>query len=443
MARRRILILGAAGRDFHDFNVLFRGDPATEVVAFTAQQIPHIENRRYPPELAGALYPDGIPIHPESRLEELVRAHAVDACVMAYSDVSHEAVMHLASRANAAGADFLLLAAGRTMLESTRPVVAVCASRTGAGKSPLTRAVVRVLRGAGKRVAVLRHPMPYGDLARQAVQRFATYEDLDHYETTIEEREEYEPHLAARSVVYAGVDYEAILRRAEAEADILVWEGGNNDTSFLRASLYLTIVDPHRVGDELTYHPGETNVRLADVVIVSKVDTAPPDAVERVRANVRSVNPRAQILEAALPIAVEDPALLRGKRVLAVEDGPTLTHGEMRFGAAVLAAEQAGAAEIVDPRPYAAGELKDVFERYPAVGPLLPAMGYSAAQVRDLEETIRRAADAGVQAVAIGTPIDLARLVSIPVPHTRVTYECEVRGRPDLGDVLAPILERP
>lgn len=443
MARRRILILGAAGRDFHDFNVLFRSDPAIEVVAFTAQQIPHIANRRYPPELAGALYPDGIPIHPEEQLEELVRTHAVDACVMAYSDVSYEAVMHLASRANAAGADFLLLAPGRTMLESVRPVVAVCASRTGAGKSPLTRAIVRLLRAAGRRVAVLRHPMPYGELAHNAVQRFATREDLDRYDVTIEEREEYEPHIAAGSVVYAGVDYEAVLRRAEADADVVVWEGGNNDTSFLRASIYLTVVDPHRAGDELRYYPGETNVRLADAIVISKVGTAPAGAVEQVRANVRTLNPRAPILEAALPITIEDPAVLRGKRVLAVEDGPTLTHGEMRYGAAMLAAEKAGAAEIVDPRPYAAGELKDVFERYPGTGPVLPAMGYGPAQIRDLEETIRRAAAAGVEAVAIGTPIDLARLISIPVAHTRVTYECEIRGKPDLSDVLAPLLERP
>ncbi|HEX7089063.1 MAG TPA: GTP-binding protein [Longimicrobiales bacterium] len=439
MARTRILILGAAGRDFHDFNVVYRGDPAYEVVAFTAQQIPHIANRTYPPSLAGDLYPEGIPIYEEDRLEELVREHAVDACVMAYSDVSHVAVMHLASRANAAGAHFLLLAAERTMLESRRPVVAVCASRTGAGKSPVTRKVVRVLREAGRRVAILRHPMPYGDLERQAVQRFATYEDLDRCETTIEEREEYEPHIAAGSVVYAGVDYGAIVRRAEAEADVLVWEGGNNDTSFLKAAVYLTVVDPHRVGDELTYYPGETNVRLADAIIVGKVDTAPAGAVERVRANVRSVNPHAQILEAAFPLTVGDPGVLRGRRVLAIEDGPTLTHGEMTYGAASIAAREAGAAALVDPRPYAVGEVRQVFDRYPAIGPLLPAMGYGETQVRELEETIRRAA-AEAEAVAIGTPVDLGRLISIPIPYTRVTYECEIRGRPGLLEVLAPVL---
>ncbi|HEY8469107.1 MAG TPA: GTP-binding protein [Longimicrobiales bacterium] len=439
MARTRILILGAAGRDFHDFNVVYRGNPAYEVVAFTAQQIPHIANRTYPPSLAGALYPQGIPIYEEDRLEELVREHRVDACVMAYSDVSHIAVMHLASRANAAGAHFFLLAAERTMLESRRPVVAVCASRTGAGKSPVTRLIVHMLREAGRRVAILRHPMPYGDLERQAVQRFATYEDLDRYQTTIEEREEYEPHIAAGSVVYAGVDYEAILRRAEAEADVLVWEGGNNDTSFLKASVYLTVVDPHRAGDELTYYPGETNVRLADAIIVSKVDTAPEGAVERVRANVQSVNPRARILEAAFPLTVGDPDVLRGKRVLAIEDGPTLTHGEMTYGAASIAAREAGAAALVDPRPYAVGEVREVFDRYPAIGPLLPAMGYGETQVRELEETIRRAA-AEAEAVAIGTPVDLGRLISIPIPSTRVTYECEIRQRPELLEVLAPVL---
>jgi predicted GTPase len=439
MTRTRILILGAAGRDFHDFNVVFRGDPAYEVVAFTAQQIPHIANRTYPPSLAGSLYPRGIPIYEEDRLEELVREHRVDACVMAYSDVSHVAVMHLASRANAAGADFLLLAAERTMLESRRPVVAVCASRTGAGKSPLARLIVHLLREAGRRVAVLRHPMPYGDLERQAVQRFATYEDLDRYETTIEEREEYEPHIAAGSVVYAGVDYEAILRRAEAEADVLVWEGGNNDTSFLRATVYLTVVDPHRAGDELTYYPGETNVRLADAIIVSKVDTAPEGAVERVRANVRSINPCARILEAAFPLTIGDPGILRGKRVLAIEDGPTLTHGEMTYGAASIAAREAGAAGLVDPRPYAVGEVREVFDRYPSIGPLLPAMGYGETQVRELEETIRRAA-AEAEAVAVGTPIDLGRLISIPIPSTRVRYECEIRDEAALLEVLAPVL---
>lgn len=439
MQPTRVLILGAAGRDFHDFNVLYRDNPRYQVVGFTAQQIPHIAERRFPWTLAGAGYPQGIPIHPEERLEELIRELAVDVCVMAYSDLSHVDVMHLASRANAAGADFELIAARRTMLKAARPVVAVCASRTGAGKSQTSRAVVRVLRDAGLQVVVMRHPMPYGDLAAQRVQRFATDEDLVHHRVTIEEREEYEPHLATGCVVYAGVDYAAILAEAEREADVLVWDGGNNDTAFLLPDLYLTVVDPHRAGHELTYYPGETNLRLADVVLVNKVDTADADAVRIVRANVTSANPRARILEAASPPRADAVQVLAGRRVLAVEDGPTLTHGGMRYGAATIAAQQAGA-ELVDPRPFAVGEIAETFARYPNLGALLPAMGYGEQQIRDLEQTIARAAEAGVQAVAIGTPIDLARLVRIPVPHTRVRYELEVRGTPTLADVLAPIV---
>lgn len=440
MRPTRVLILGAAGRDFHDFNVVYRDDERHQVVAFTAQQIPHIAERSYPPELAGERYPGGIPIHPEERLEALIRELEVDLCVMAYSDVSHEEVMHLASRASAAGADFQLLAAGRTMLVSRLPVVAVCASRTGAGKSQTSRAVVRRLREAGLRVAVLRHPMPYGDLRLQRVQRFASEADLERHRVTIEEREEYEPHLAAGSVVFAGVDYAAILAEAQAEADVLVWDGGNNDTSFLRADVYLTVVDPHRPGHESTYHPGETNVRLADAVIVNKLDSAPPEAVARVVANVRAMNPRARVLEAESPLTVDDESVLAGKRVLAIEDGPTLTHGGMPFGAATLAARRAGAAELVDPRPFAVGEIAETFARYPGTGPLLPAMGYGERQVRDLEATLERAAAAGVEAVAIGTPIDLARLVRIPVPATRVRYELRLRGPLSLDEVLAPVL---
>lgn len=440
MERTRVLILGAAGRDFHDFNVVFRDDGRFEVVGFTAQQIPHIAERRYPPELAGGLYPDGIPVHPEERLEELIRELRVDECVMAYSDVSHVEVMHLASRANAAGADFRLLDAHRTMLRARIPVVAVCASRTGAGKSQTSRAVVGLLREAGLRVAVLRHPMPYGDLRLQRVQRFASAQDLAHHRVTIEEREEYEPHLATGSVVYAGVDYAAILAEAQAEADVLVWDGGNNDTSFLAADVYLTVVDPHRPGHELTYHPGETNVRLADWVLINKVDTAGPEAIEQVRRNVRWLNPAARILEAASPLTVERPEILHGRRVLAVEDGPTLTHGGMAYGAATLAAREAGAREVVDPRPFAVGEIAETFARYPATGPLLPAMGYGEQQVRDLEATLERAAEEGVEAVAIGTPIDLERLIRIPLPVTRVRYELKVRGTPTLSDALAGIL---
>ena len=442
MEPSRVLILGAAGRDFHDFNVLYRDDPRYRVVAFTAQQIPHIADRRYPRELAGALYPDGIPIHPEERLEALIHELGVDVCVMAYSDVSHEDVMHLASRANAAGADFQLPAARRTMLRAARPVIAVCASRTGAGKSQTSRAIVRLLRDAGRRVVVLRHPMPYGELVAQRVQRFATAEDLERHRVTIEEREEYEPHLATGSIVYAGVDYAAILALAERDADVLVWDGGNNDTSFLAADCYVTVVDPHRAGHELTYHPGETNLRLADVVVVNKVDTADPDAVRRVRENVARANPRAVVVEAASPPRADAPAVLAGRRVLAVEDGPTLTHGGMAYGAATLAARAAGAT-LVDPRPFAVGEIAETFARYPALGPLLPAMGYGAQQVRDLETTLARAAAGGVEAIAIGTPIDLAALVGLPVPFTRVRYELEVRGTPTLADVLARFLTTP
>lgn len=436
---RRVLILGAAGRDFHDFNVVFRGEPDYRVVAFTAQQIPHIAGRRYPAELAGPDYPEGIPIIPEAELERWVRERKVDLCVMAYSDVSHEHVMHLASRANAAGADFLLMSPRRAMLQSQRPVVAVCATRTGAGKSQTTRAVVRRLREAGKRVAVLRHPMPYGDLREQRVQRFATFADLDRQRTTIEEREEYEPHLTMGSVVYAGVDYAAIVAAAEKESDILVWDGGNNDVAFLRADLYLTVADPHRAGHELTYYPGETNVRLSDVVVINKVDTASPEQVRQVRENVRALNPRAQILEAASPILVDDPSVLHRRRVIAIEDGPTVTHGEMPYGAATIAAEQASAT-LVDPRPFAVGEIIRTYADYPQIGPLLPAMGYGEQQIRDLEATLGRAAAAGVEAVAVGTPIDLSRVVRIPVPWTRVRYELQVIGKPDLGDLLKPFL---
>jgi len=440
--RKRILILGAAGRDFHDFNVLFRDDPRAQVVAFTAQQIPHITDRRYPPELAGDLYPDGIGIHPEEGLETLIRELRVDVCVMAYSDLSHEEVMHLSSRASAAGADFHLHGATRTMLRSRLPVVAVCASRTGAGKSQTSRAVVAILREAGLRVAVLRHPMPYGDLSRQRTQRFSSEEDLHRHRVTVEEREEYEPHLAAGSVVYAGVDYRAVVAEAEMDADILVWDGGNNDTSFLEADIYITVVDPHRPGHERSYYPGETNVRLADVVLVNKIDTADPASVEQVRRNVAELNPNARILSAASPIRVDEPDRVRGKRVLVIEDGPTLTHGGMKYGAATLAARRYGAAEIMDPRPFAVGEIAETFRRYPGIGSLLPAMGYGDRQLRDLEATLEAAAGAGLEAVIVGTPIDLAALIHIPVPATRARYELEVLGSPTLRDVLQPLLDR-
>jgi predicted GTPase len=435
---RRVIILGAAGRDFHDFNVLFRDDPGSEVVAFTAQQIPNIAGRRYPRALAGSRYPAGIPIHPESDLERLIREHDVDVCVMAYSDIAHADVMHLASRANAAGAEFRLPGARQTMLRSRRPVIAVCATRTGAGKSQTTRALVRLLRERGVRPVVMRHPMPYGDLEQQRVQRFATRADLARHHVTIEEREEYEPHIDGGTTVYAGVDYAAILALAEDESDIILWDGGNNDTSFLHADLYITIADPHRAGDELTYHPGETNVRLADVVIINKVDTADADGVATVERNVRSINTRAPILRCESVILADDPAVLRGKRVLAIEDGPTTTHGGMGYGAATIAASAAGAATLVDPRPFAAGSIRAVFDAYPGLGPVLPAMGYGDAQLRDLEATLAGAADAGVDSVAVGTPIDLASIVAIALPWTRVRYE--LGPAPQLAALLEPLI---
>ncbi|MGW8267596.1 MAG: cyclic 2,3-diphosphoglycerate synthase [Longimicrobiales bacterium] len=441
MPRTRILILGAAGKDFHVFNTLFRDDEGVEVVGFTAQQIPHIDDRTYPASIAGGHYPDGIPIHPEDELAELIPRLSVDRCVMAYSDVSHEYVGHLAAKVNALGAGFELPSATRTMIASKLPVVAVCASRTGVGKSQTSRAVARALRAAGLKVAAIRHPMPYGDLAKQRVQRFAEEADLVKHEVTIEEREEYEPHIANGSVVFAGVDYGAILAEAEKEADVILWDGGNNDTPFYKPDLHITLVDPHRPGHELTYYPGETNVRMADVVIINKVGTARPEDVQQVRENVAGVNPGAVVLDAASPILVDDPAILKGKKVLVVEDGPTLTHGGMKYGAGTIGAKRAGAGELVDPRPFLVGELQETFEKYPDLGILLPAMGYGEQQVRDLEATFARAAQGGVEAVAVGTPIDLARIVKIPVPNTRVRYELQVIGQPTLEEVLAPILK--
>jgi len=435
---KRVIVIGAAGRDFFNFLTVYRDDPETEVVAFTAQQIPHIAERGFPASLAGPRYPKGIPIHPESRLEELIHTLQADECVLSYSDLADADVMHLAARVNAAGADFTLLGAQR-VLRSTKPVVAICASRTGAGKSPLSRAVVPWLREHGKRVAVIRHPMPYGDLAAQRVQRFASEADLVKHKVTVEEREEYEPHIAAGSVVFAGVDYLAILRAAEQEADVILWDGGNNDTSFIKADLYCTVVDPHRAGHEASYYPGETNVRLADVVIINKVDTAPAEAVAKVRETVKGLNPRARIVEAACPVKAADPGVLKGRKVLAIDDGPTLTHGGMAFGAAVLAAQDAGARELVNPRPFAVGEIAEVLAKYPHVKRALPALGYGDRQVRDLEATIARAAEGGVEAVAIGTPIDLAHLIRIPIPSTRVSYTIALKNY-TLDQLLAPVL---
>jgi len=435
--KRKVLIMGAAGRDFHNFNVLYRDKPQYQVIAFTATQIPNIEGRRYPPELAGDLYPKGIPIEPEAELVELIRKHEVDEVDFAYSDVSHEYVMHRASMTIAAGANFILHGHRETMIRSSRPVVTVCAVRTGAGKSQVTRKVSRILRDKGKQVVVIRHPMPYGNLVAQRVQRFATYEDLEHQGCSIEEREEYEPHLKLGTVVFAGVDYEAILREAEKEADVILWDGGNNDLPFYVPELHIVIADPHRVGHELRYHPGEANLRMADVVILNKCSTASPEDIEKLRKNVRETVPSAQIIEAASPITVDDPSLIEGKRVLVIEDGPTLTHGGMRYGAGVVAAETLGAREIVDPRRFAAGSIVDVFKKYPDIGPLLPAMGYGEQQVEDLQQTIN-AVDCDT--VVIGTPIDLVRIIEIKKPSVRVRYELEEMGKPTLEDVLGRVL---
>jgi predicted GTPase len=433
MSRIRVLIMGAAGRDFHNFNTFFRDRERYEVVAFTATQIPNIEGRVYPPELAGPLYPEGIPIYPEEELDDLIQKHRISQVVFSYSDVSHEYVMHKASQVLAAGADFRLMGTRHTMLESSKPVVAVCAVRTGSGKSQTTRHVCDTLQRFGHRVVAVRHPMPYGDLVAQKVQRFASYADMDRQNCTIEEREEYEPHIDRGVVVYAGVDYEAILSQAEEEADVIVWDGGNNDLPFYKPDLHVVVADPHRAGHELTYHPGESNLRAADVVVLNKIDTADLANIALVRENVRSVNPHAIIVEAASPIFVEDPADIAGKRVLVIEDGPTLTHGEMAYGAGLVAAQRFGAAEIIDPRPYAVRSIAETYEKYPKTGPILPAMGYGEQQIKDLEDTINATP---CDLVIIGTPIDLRRIVSFKHPTDRVRYELQVIGRPTLEEIL-------
>jgi predicted GTPase len=433
-----VIIMGAAGRDFHNFNVYFRGNEAYEVVAFTATQIPNIDERSYPPELAGADYPDGIPIYPESKLTELIEELDVDQVVFGYSDVSYDYLMHRASMVLAAGADFRLMGGKTTMLKARVPVVSVCAVRTGSGKSQTSRRVSDILREMGKKVVIIRHPMPYGDLRKQICQRFASYEDLDRYKCTIEEREEYEPHLDRGVVVYAGVDYEKILREAEQEADVILWDGGNNDLPFYKPDLHIVVADPHRAGHELAYHPGEANLRLADAVVINKIDTADLENVATVRENVRATNPEAVIIEAASPIFVEDPAAIRGKRVLVVEDGPTLTHGGMAYGAGIVAARRFGAAEIVDPRPYAVGSIVATFEKYPQTGPLLPAMGYDERQIEELEETIN---STPCDMVIVATPIDLRRIVEIRRPTQRVRYELQEIGQPTLEEVLAEVFD--
>lgn len=429
----RTIIMGAAGRDFHNFNVFFRDNPDYEVVAFTATQIPNIEGRKYPPELAGKLYPKGIPIYPESDLEKLIKDNKVDQVVFAYSDVPHEYVMHKASLVNAIGADFRLMGTKSTQIKSTKPVISICAVRTGSGKSQTTRRVSLILRGMGYKVAAIRHPMPYGDLVKQKVQRFADYSDLDKHECTIEEREEYEPHIDNGVIVYAGVDYEAILRQAEKEVDIVLWDGGNNDFSFYVSDLAIVVIDPHRPGHEKAYHPGETNVRLADVFVINKVDTALPENVITVRENIRSLNPKATIIEGASPLFVDRPEEIAGKRVLVIEDGPTLTHGEMAYGAGWVAARRFGAGEIVDPRSFAVGTIDATYKKYPKTGPILPAMGYGAEMTRDLEKTINAAK---VDLVISATPIDLNRIIKVNKPMQRVRYELQEIGQPTLEDIL-------
>lgn len=433
MSRRNVLIMGAAGRDFHNFNVVFRDNENYNVVAFTATQIPNIFGRNYPAELAGKLYPDGIKIYEETELLDLIKKFKVDEVVFAYSDVTFEYVMSKASLVNAAGVSFRLMGAAETMIKSTKPVVAVLAVRTGCGKSQTSRRIVKLLQDAGKKVVAIRHPMPYGDLVKQKIQRFATLEDLRKHECTIEEIEEYEPHVARGGVIYAGVDYEAILREAEKEADVILWDGGNNDMSFYNADVTFTVVDPHRPGHEMRYYPGNTSLRMADAIIINKMDSATKENIEIVRKNIRSVNPKAVIIDANSPLTVDHPELINGKRVLVVEDGPTLTHGEMKYGAGTVAAERNNAKEIVDPRPFTVNSISETYKKYPNIGVLLPAMGYGDEQMKDLEETINKT---DCDSVIIGTPIDLGRILKINKPSTRVMYELEEVGTNSCESVL-------
>ncbi len=434
MERKKAIIMGAAGRDFHDFNTFFRNNEAYEVVAFTATQIPNIEGRKYPPELAGELYPEGIPIYPESDLPALIRDKNVSCVVFSYSDVPHTYVMHKASEVLAAGANYLLLGARDTMISSKKPVVAICAVRTGCGKSQSTRRIADILQKQGKKVVVIRHPMPYGNLKDQIVQRFATYEDLEKHKCTIEEREEYEPHIEKSIVVYAGVDYEKILREAEKEADVVLWDGGNNDIPFYKPDVHFVVVDPHRPGHELLYHPGEVNLRMAHAIIINKMDSANPEDIATVRENAKQINPQATIVEAYSPVTVDDPKIIKDKKVLIIEDGPTLTHGGMAFGAGYVAAKKAGVKEIVDPRPYAVRTITTTFQKFPHLEKILPAMGYGKAQVDDLAETINTAP---VDAVLIATPIDLGKLIDIKKPHVRVKYELKEKEKGILESILS------
>jgi len=436
---RRVLILGAAGRDFHNFNLIFRDKPEFEVVAFTANQIPQIAGRHYPPELAGGLYPRGIPIIEENEMEETIRRELVDIVVFSYSDVRHDTVMHLASRAVGSGADFWLLSSERTQLKASVPVVSVCAVRTGCGKSPVSRRVASELKSLGWTPVIIRHPMPYGDLVAQRCQRFATLADLDRYKCTIEEREEYEPHINAGTIVYAGVDYQDIMHAAQQDGDVILWDGGNNDTPFYRPDLHIVVLDPHRPGHELSYYPGEVNFRTADVLIINKVDTANPDAVDTVRHNIALHNPKAQVIETACRVTIADPESIAGKRVLVIEDGPTLTHGEMPYGAGVVAADRYHAAKVVDPRPYAVGSIKQTFVKFPHLGKVLPAMGYSETQRHELQQTIERVS---CDVVLVATPIDLARTIHIDKPTVRVCYEVEEVGYPTIRELMQQFTER-
>lgn len=433
MSKIKVIIMGAAGRDFHNFNVYFRNNSNYEVVAFTATQIPDIAGRKYPAELSGPLYPEGIPIYSEEELPELIKTEQIDQVILAYSDLPHQYVMDKASIVLANGADFRLMGPKSTMLKSNLPVVSICAVRTGCGKSQTTRKVTDILKKKGYKIAVIRHPMPYGDLREQIWQRYENYADLDRYNCTIEEREEYEPHLDRGNILFAGVDYQEILKRAEKDADIIVWDGGNNDIPFYQPDLHIVVTDPHRAGHEMTYYPGEVNLRMADVVVINKIDTANPEKINLLRENIHKLAPNAVVIDAASPLTIDHPEFIRGKRVLVVEDGPTLTHGEMKYGAGVVAAQKFGAKEIIDPRPYAVGTIKDTYTKYPGIGTLLPAMGYGKKQIQELGNTIN-AVDCDI--VIIGTPIDLSRIIKINKKSIRVKYELQEIGKPNLEEVL-------
>ena len=430
--------MGAAGRDFHNFNVFFKDNKDYEVVAFTATQIPNIADRKYPPELAGSLYPDGISIYDETELAKLIKDHKVEEVVFSYSDVNHADVMHKASVIQAAGASFVIMGAGQTMLNSSVPVIAVCAVRTGCGKSAATRRICQILKEAGKKVVVVRHPMPYGDLVKQKVQRFETYKDLSRHDCTIEEMEEYEPHIEQGTIVYAGVDYETILRKAEDEADIIIWDGGNNDLPFFKPDIHITLVDPHRPGHEVIYYPGETNLIMANIVIISKEEHVNVENIIKVKENIKKTNPKATVIDAALHITVENSEKIKGRKVLAVEDGPSLTHGGMSYGAAVIAARQYGSSKLVDPRPFAIGSIKETFNKYPGINNLVPAMGYSRKQIRELEDTINQA---DCDTVITGTPIDIGKIIKINKPIVRAKYELQEISKPDLSDLIQTFLK--